>query len=65
LRHDGSGTDDEALALLLDLGLGQQIEIGNDLGPGPGWAERGDAVFQRRFIAFRFFALLAPSGGRT
>ena len=43
------GADDEALAFVIDLGLGQGIQIGDDLGPGAGSAERGDAIFQRRF----------------
>ena len=41
------GANDKALAVVLDLGLGQRIEIGNDLRPGAGWSERGDAVLQR------------------
>jgi hypothetical protein len=37
----------KALAVVLDLGLCQRIEIGNDLGPGACAIKRGDAVLQR------------------
>jgi hypothetical protein len=38
-----SGAENESFALVFDLGFGQRIEIGDDLG-----AERCDAIFQRR-----------------
>ena len=41
-----SGADGEALAVLLDLSLGERIQIGDDFRPGAGAAERGDAVLQ-------------------
>jgi hypothetical protein len=37
----------EARAVMLDFGLGQRIEIGNDLGSGAGASERCDAILQR------------------
>jgi hypothetical protein len=57
-QHDPDGTQGEAgggtwggayheaLAVLLDLGLGQRIQIGDDPRPGPRAAERSDAVLQ-------------------
>jgi len=48
-------TQQETLAVLLDLGLGQGFQVGEDIGPGGGRrrlavggrrAEAGDAVFQ-------------------
>ena len=41
-----SGADDEALAVLLDLGLRERGQIGDDFRPGAGSAERGNAVLQ-------------------
>jgi len=35
------------LAVLLDLGLGQRIQVGDDLRPGTRAAERRDAILQR------------------
>ena len=40
------GADEEALVVVGDLGLGQRVEIGEDLGPRAGAAERGDALLQ-------------------
>ena len=45
----GGGTGDEALAVVLDFGLGERVEIGDDLGPGACAADRGDPVIQRLF----------------
>ncbi len=41
------GANHEALAVVFDFGLGQRVEIGNDLRPGTETSERGDAVLQR------------------
>jgi hypothetical protein len=41
-----SGADGEAFAVLLDLGLGERIQIGDVFRPRAGAAERGDAVLQ-------------------
>ena len=41
------GADDEAFAVVRDLGLGQRIEIGDGLRPGAGATERGNAILQR------------------
>src|SRR3974377_2474117 len=41
------GANDEAFAVVLDLGLGQRVEIGDDLRPGTRAPKRGDAVLQR------------------
>ena len=43
----GGGADHEALAVLFDLGLGQRVAVGDDLGPGAHAAESGDAVVER------------------
>ena len=43
----GRGAGHEALAVVLDLGFGQRVEMGDDLGPRACSAERGDAVIQR------------------
>src|SRR5262245_16990814 len=40
--------DDEAFAVVLDFGLGQRIQIGDDLGPGARATERRNTVLQRR-----------------
>ena len=40
------GADEEAPAVVGDLGLGQRVEVGADLGPGAVTAERGDAALQ-------------------
>src|SRR5208282_2897623 len=45
-RGAWSGAEEEALTLLLDLGLGQRVEIGEDLGPRAVAAECGDAIVQ-------------------
>src|SRR6478672_4464116 len=49
-RETGGGArrraDDEALAVLGDRGLGQCVEIAEDLGPGADLAERGDTVLE-------------------
>src|SRR5262245_15218926 len=39
--------DNEALAVVLDLGLGQRIQIGDALRPGAGAGERRDTVLKR------------------
>ena len=48
--ESGGGTrrraNDEAFAVVLDLGLRQRVEIGNDLGPGACAIERCDAALQ-------------------
>ena len=38
--------NDEPFAFLLDLGLGQRVEIGDDVSPGHGPIECGDPIFQ-------------------
>src|ERR1700753_243899 len=48
----GRRAQDETLPVLFDLGLGQGVEVGEDLGPGRPWrgfADRGDAVLQFLF----------------
>src|SRR5208337_3333533 len=49
-REGGGGTrggaQQEALAVLFDLGLGERVEIGDDVGPGDAGAGAGEAVFQ-------------------
>jgi hypothetical protein len=39
------GANYEALAVVLDLGLGQRVEIGDNLGPGAYASERREAAF--------------------
>ena len=41
----GRRADYEALAVVCDLGLGQLIEIGDEIRPGARTVERGDAVY--------------------
>src|SRR5258705_12452277 len=41
------GANDEAFAVVLDFGLGQGIQIGDDRRPGAHAAERDDAILQR------------------
>ena len=36
-----AGADEEALVVVIDLGLGQRVEVGEDLGPRPGFAVCG------------------------
>ena len=42
----GRGADDEALAVLLHLGLAQGVEIGDDFMPGADTTKRGNAILQ-------------------
>jgi hypothetical protein len=43
-RRAWGGRDEEAVIVLLDFGLGQRLEIGQNVGPGEGAAEGGDAI---------------------
>src|SRR6202034_2513411 len=48
----GRRAQEETLAVLFDLGLGQRVEVGEDLWPGRAWrgfAHGGDAVLQFLF----------------
>jgi hypothetical protein len=44
------GANHNLLAVVFDFGLGQRIEVCDDLRPGTGASERRDTVFQRPLL---------------